>query len=209
MGYRVDVAGEQEKRARSSSGRQSLSAGDWVDIALVALGEGGLAAVAIEPLAKRLGATKGSFYWHFANREALIDAALARWERLNTERVIVAVEASSSEPVAENRLRRLFKEVPAAGGGDDVEVALLAEARHPQVSAALRRVAERRISYVTQVFVDLGFSHAEAQRRGLLSYTFHTGQISLLHADPDALPRTRQDRRHYLDTLIHTLLRAD
>ena len=41
----------------------------------------GLAAVAVEPLAARLGATKGSFYWHFRNRDAMLEAALQRWER--------------------------------------------------------------------------------------------------------------------------------
>jgi len=51
-----------------------------VDAALAAIAEGGLAAVAVVPLAERLGATKGSFYWHFPSREALVEAALAAWD---------------------------------------------------------------------------------------------------------------------------------
>ena len=45
-----------------------LSAEDWAVAALDVIAESGLAAVAVEPLAKRLGVTKGSFYWHFPSR---------------------------------------------------------------------------------------------------------------------------------------------
>ncbi|MBP8098362.1 MAG: helix-turn-helix transcriptional regulator, partial [Arenimonas sp.] len=53
-----------------------LSAEDWARAALDVIAEQGLAAVAVEPLARRLGVTKGSFYWHFPSREALLVAAL-------------------------------------------------------------------------------------------------------------------------------------
>src|SRR3954447_26624309 len=56
------------------------TAEDWELAALEAIREGGLAAVAVEPLARRLGVTKGSFYWHFKDRAALLDAAIHRWE---------------------------------------------------------------------------------------------------------------------------------
>jgi AcrR family transcriptional regulator len=189
--------------------RRSLTAGDWVEAALELIAEGGLAKVAVEPLAKRLDATKGSFYWHFTNREALIDAALARWEALNTERVLALVDAVDPEPTPEQRLRKLFTTVPLATTGDTVEVALLATAGHPQVAAALQRVTERRIDYVTAVFVDCGFPPDEARRRGLVAYTSHLGQNHLIHAAPHVLPGGKQDRKRYLDTLIFTLLRRE
>ena len=76
-----------ETRARTRLKRQ-----DWVDAALEAIADGGLAAVAVVPLAERLGATKGSFYWHFPSREALIEAALAAWEQTTTSAVIAEIE---------------------------------------------------------------------------------------------------------------------
>jgi AcrR family transcriptional regulator len=42
--------------------------GRWVEEGLRALGDGGLDAVRIEPLAQAIGVTKGGFYWHFADR---------------------------------------------------------------------------------------------------------------------------------------------
>ena len=82
-----------------------LSADDWAVAALGALAGGGLSAVAVEPLAARLGATKGSFYWHFAGREALVAATLERWERTATEDVIAAIGV---EPDLAARLRLLM-----------------------------------------------------------------------------------------------------
>lgn len=193
-------------RNKPRSRRERLAAQDWIDAALAAIAEGGLAAVSVEPLAARLGATKGSFYWHFANRAALVEAALRHWEESGTEQVIDTVDP---EPDPEQRLRDLFKAVPAAGGGDPVEVALLATAGDPQVAPVLRRITERRVDYVTEIFADIGFPRDEARRRGLLVYTAHLGQTQLVHAVPHVLPATGNDRRRYLDTLIFTALRRE
>ena len=57
----------------------ALTREDWTRAALLAIAEGGTGAVAVEPLAARLGATKGSFYWHFRSRSDLLAAALATW----------------------------------------------------------------------------------------------------------------------------------
>ena len=83
-----------------------LSAEDWALAALDVIAEQGLAAVAVEPLARRLGVTKGSFYWHFPSREALLVAALERWEKTEQDTVFGQMEAVSDPRV---RLRELFQ----------------------------------------------------------------------------------------------------
>lgn len=167
------------------------------------MGEGGLAAVAVEPLATRLGTTKGSFYWHFANRQALIDAALERWAEVSTEAVISAVEREADP---ERRLRALFARATEGAAKDPLEVSLLATAAHPGVAAALDRVTERRVGYLAQLFAELGFAREEAERRGLLAYTAYLGHTQLVHAVPATLP-TGKARTAYLDAVIETLLR--
>ncbi|MGP3952652.1 TetR/AcrR family transcriptional regulator [Streptomyces sp. 7N604] len=194
----------REPRSRGG-GRQRLSVRDWADAALTAIGEGGLAAVAVEPLAARLGTTKGSFYWHFANREALIEAALDRWEQISTEAIIAELD---HEPDPERRLRMLFAEASASAAGDPLEVSLLATAGHPQVAAVLRRVTARRIAYVAQLFTELGFPPEEAHRRGLLAYTGYLGHTQLIHAVPETLPAGEAGTR-YLDSVIDVLLRRE
>lgn len=190
------------QRPRKTTGKARLSASDWADAALAAMSEGGLAAVAVEPLAVRLGTTKGSFYWHFANRDALIEAALERWAETETEAIITALEA---EPDPERRLRLLFGEAIRSTVEDPLEVSLLATADDPRVRAALERVTERRVAYVAQQFEEAGFPGPEARRRGLLAYTVYLGHAQLGHAVPATLPEG-EDLTRYLDRALDLLL---
>jgi AcrR family transcriptional regulator len=187
--------------------RESLTAADWTEAALAALSRGGLPAVAVEPLAKELGATKGSFYWHFADRNALITATLDLWERRDTESVIGAV-SETDDPVT--RLRRLlhlaFASVPdgTPGSVGTVELALQASAAHPLVAPTLRRVTERRLGYLTRLYTELGLTPARARDRGLLAYTAFLGHAQLAHATPDLLPQGRAFTAH-VDQVVETL----
>ncbi len=71
---------------RQKPERTRLSAEDWEDAALSLIAEQGVGALAVEALARQLGVTKGSFYWHFRTREALLQAALERWEQYGEQR---------------------------------------------------------------------------------------------------------------------------
>ena len=174
--------------------RESLTAADWTEAALDALARGGLAAVAVEPLAKELGATKGSFYWHFADRQALLQATLELWERRDTERVIAAIdETEDAETRLRNLLRLAFISVRdgSAVGAGTVELALQASAAHPLVAPTLDRVTKRRLATLTRLYTELGLSRAAARDRGLLAYTAFLGHAQLAHATPDLLPSGR------------------
>lgn len=183
--------------------RQRLSAADWIAAALAAIAEGGIRAVAVEPLATRLGATKGSFYWHFADRDALVTAALQHWERTWTEDVIATIETG---PPGTARLRRLFFLAMQAGvdGGARVELALQATPTHPLVAPVLSRVTHRRLAYLSSLFVELGFAPAEAHSRGLLAYSAHLGHAQLVHAMPEIIPDAAATPA-YADTVIAML----
>src|SRR6201998_618062 len=83
-----------------------LTPGGWARAALAAIARGGIAAVAVESVAADLGATKGSFYWHFQNRDALIQAPLDLWEQSRPESVI---EELDQDPDPAARLRKLLE----------------------------------------------------------------------------------------------------
>jgi AcrR family transcriptional regulator len=183
--------------------RPRLSRNDWVQAALDAIAEGGLAAVAVAPLAKQLGATKGSFYWHFANREALLDAALSDWEQSHTAAVIAEIEGSADDPL--DQLRLLFKRVTALAARDRIELALLATAEHPVVQPVLDRVTSRRIDFAAELFRRLGFSRTEAKRRALVAYSAYLGHAQLVHVTPQLLPQTQAAKRAYLDHVLGAL----
>lgn len=180
--------------------RQRLSASDWTTAALESLAEGGLAAVAVEPIASRLGATKGSFYWHFPSREALVTAALELWERVDTEDVIAEID---TEPAGLPRLRALIVGAVEGRTGDaaGAELALQATARHPLVAPVLARVTRRRLDYLAQQFAELGFPPEEAARRAQLAYTSYLGIAQLVHATPGEVDLSPA----YLDTMLRTL----
>lgn len=176
--------------------RKRLSARDWTAAAVEALAAGGVAAVAVEPLAARLGTTKGSFYWHFTGRDALLEAALAHWERAGTEDVIALV---ASEPDVHARLRKLL--TVAIGGDDSVELALQSSAAHPLVAPVLARVTRRRLAYLTTLFAEIGFPPEGARHRSRLAYTAYLGHAQLRHATPELTV----EGPGYLDAVIAAL----
>lgn len=160
-----------------------LSAEDWALAALDVIAESGLASVAVEPLAKRLGVTKGSFYWHFPSRDALLVAALERWEVMEQEAVFGKLEAVS-DPRA--RLRDLFLLVAHEYKTHIIYSELLKALDHPAVQPVLSRVSERRLDYLTASFRQAGLPRLEAQQRARLTYSAYVGflQLSLQLAQP-------------------------
>ncbi|MGZ3143159.1 TetR/AcrR family transcriptional regulator [Lentzea chajnantorensis] len=155
---------------------------DWTEKALRALAEGGLGAVAIEPLAAREGATKGSVYHHFKSRKELLRATVERWEREHTEKVIELVEA---ELTPEARLRTLFATVLDRTHKGSVEMALQAGADDEVIAPVLRRVTEKRIAYLAVLFEQLGFAREQARKRALIAFSLYLGQAQMWVTSPE------------------------
>jgi len=188
----------------------ALAAADWVEAACRAMAEAGVGAVAVEPLARRLGVTKGSFYWHFPNRETLLRAALQRWEEAATEEVIAGL-AAIADP--RQRLARLIATAFAEPAGDAgaaavrthaFNLAVADAAADPTVGPVLRRVSERRIAYLEESFRALAFPPEEARHRALLAYAAYVGTLRLAREAPARLPRG-EDLAAYHRHLVETL----
>src|SRR6478609_2784515 len=119
----------------------------WVDAAYEAFAELGLAGVRVEAVARRLGVTKGSFYWHFTDRQALVEAVVARWEKTQTDAVIERAQAVSQDP--RDRLAALFvdvaKQAPHRSGERYLYLDASDAGADEQVVDAVRRVTRRRV----------------------------------------------------------------
>ena len=183
--------------------RTRLNRDDWTAAALVALAEGGVAAVAIEPLAARLGTTKGSAYWHFPTRDELLRATLDRWEHRHTGAVIALMD-TETDPA--RRLSRLLASVVEPAHAPSIELALVASADIPAVADALARVAARRVAYLADQFGALGFAPDEADRRALLAYSAYLGYGQLTRTAPASTPQSLDERRAMLATSLRVLL---
>jgi len=182
--------------------RPRLSRESWIEAATALVAEGGIAAVAVEPLAARLGATKGSFYWHFTNRDDLVQAVLDAWVDKHTEAIIRYAEA---EPDPRARLHRLFVDVEVARRDSRVELKLLASRDDPRVDKVLQQVTHRRLEYLTQCYRGLGLDDEAAANRALLAYVSRIGLIHAQHATGDGvLPEDR--RPSYLAFLEEILM---
>ncbi|PWJ48178.1 transcriptional regulator, TetR family [Quadrisphaera granulorum] len=143
------------------------TAEDWVAAAYDRFRTDGLAAVRVEAVARDLGATKGSFYWHFADRAALVAAVVERWERERTDRLVAAADATDGPADPRARLERLF----AAVAADPVlgEDPLYLEAADEGVAEAVARVSQRRVEHVAALLEELGVEPRAAHQRALLA----------------------------------------
>jgi AcrR family transcriptional regulator len=188
---------------QKATGHRRLTRDDWISAALGAIADGGLAAVGVEPLAAGLGATKGSFYWHFENRDALIEAAIGRWEEETTTDVVAEITAARDAPASQ--FRRLVASVVERAEQDRVGPALLASATHPSVAPALERITAARLSLIATVLERLGFPPSQARRRALLAYSAYLGHGQLALSTRSALPATAAGRRAYLNDAIRAL----
>jgi AcrR family transcriptional regulator len=175
---------------------------DWIREALFAIAEGGSAAVAVEPLARRLGATKGSFYWHFHDRRALVAEALAFWEREYTDAAIDAVE-QIADPV--ERIETLLVAVMADDREGQADVGLLGSAYDPLVASVFARVQQKRFAFLERCFRDAGFTPAAARHRARIAYGGFIAWFEQRRVDPGSPPSARE-LKAYQRTLLSLLL---
>lgn len=180
---------------------ERLSVEEWRDAALRALAEGGVSAVAIEPLAKALGVTKGSGYWHFENRDALLRATLEEWELRSTQKVITRL-LPIEDP--RERLIALFRHAFVHSLDSRVYVALAGADHDPIVASALRRVSQTRLGFLTECYRGMKLSEAHARNRALVAYASYLGVIMLRRHASDFV--SARDREGFLDDLIEAVL---
>lgn len=162
----------------------------WLAAAWKALARGGVDGVRIEPLAARLGVTKGSFYWHYRDRAALLEALLADWEQRATQVVITRVDASSETP--RERLAELLRVTTSAPEAPDAEHAIRAwGAGDAAVRERLARIDERRETYVEDLLLAAGVPAARAGHRARALYLALIGEYArVAHGGPPTSPAT-------------------
>ena len=143
-----------------------LSAKDWLDQGLRTLAERGFTALKAEPLAKAMGVSRGSFYWHFADIGAFHAAILKHWRDVAAEQIIADLEAASghTDPV-QLLLRQAF------GGRPALENAVRTWASvDPRAQKAVRAIDRRRLNYVEGMLKANGLSPGVARARAQILY---------------------------------------
>jgi AcrR family transcriptional regulator len=169
----------------------------WIDAALHALAEGGPDAVRVEALAVSLGVSKGGFYWHFSDRQALLEEMLDTWEKAGTVDVIARVDSLPIEPQA--KLRRLFELAPSADFA--VELALRDWSRRDSdVAERLRRIDDRRMGFLRSLFGQFCADDSDVEARSMLAYSLLIGSYFI------AAQHGRKSRSEMLQLAVDRLL---
>jgi AcrR family transcriptional regulator len=169
-----------------------LSAKDWLDQGLKTLAESGFTALKADPLAKAMGVSRGSFYWHFADIAAFHAAILEHWRDLAAERVIADLEADAGH---ENPLPLLLRR--AFGARLALEKAVRSwAALDPLVQGAVQAIDRRRLSYIETLLKASGVSSGIAGARAQILYWAFLG-----YALSDQ-PLSRARQQAVLDELL-------
>jgi AcrR family transcriptional regulator len=147
--------------------------------------------VRVEALAASLGVSKGGFYWHFKDRQGLLDEMLDSWEKAMVEDVIASVESQPADPQA--KLQHLF--ALASTVDFSVELAIRDWSRRDaKVAARLRRIDGRRMAYLRSLFGQLcGDDEDEVEARSMLTYSLFVGSYFIV-AQPDGKSRSQMVR---------------
>lgn len=168
-------------RRTGTEPRTQLDPAAWVDAAIDVFAREGVTGLRVEVLAKHCGVTKGSFYWHFKDRQALLDAVLARWKEGRIRDIEKTTAMMQGDP--RDQLHYVIEVYGANRNrkGMSIELAVRDWARHDAKAAAVvEEVDLYRLECTRKLFVNAGMSDAEAKSRSLLLYACVFG-LSLMH----------------------------
>lgn len=182
--------------------RQTLTAEHWAEAALDVIASGGIEAVAVEPLARVLKVTKGSFYWHYTNRDALVARALEVWERQETVDMIARAE---QEPSPRERIHTFFRSAANTDARSERVLLALSGSKHTAARACVQRVTEAWRAYIEASYRGLGMEPAQARNWATFAYSTFMGTVRMRRDNPDALPSGPQFN-DYLRFLIRSLI---
>lgn len=181
--------------------RTALTPERWIEAATEVLVDQGIDHVRVDVLARALKVTRGSFYWHFRERDDLLRAVLQAWRARATEQLTQRLERAHDDP--HEQLRDLIS-LPFRGRSAHraarIELAIRAWARRDATARAVVDEADAaRIGYIAQVFSALGFGIRQARSRAFMLYSYELAE-SLL--SPREGTQQRLERARFAEQLL-------
>ena len=125
----------------------------WISAGLSALKNGDSSTLRAELLAKQLGTTKGSFYWHFADVPTYRDAVIDSWRNEVLNGIVTQLSANGAP---EQRLHAFGQQILC----DKVDPAIRIWAKsHAYARLTLAQIDEQRLTYITTLLASLGIAN--------------------------------------------------
>lgn len=182
---------------------KDLSRNDWLKAARLGLLTGGVEAVRVEKLARNLRVTKGSFYWHFKDREELLDLLLREWEEELLKDIIPRLNGRRGREALRMLLRLMVARVPLGEEGIlPSDAAMFTWASVSPVVAQRVNRAERKRIHLLKTIIGRA-PHVE------LIYLVWVGFVARGLRDPDSRKGFPQIVRMMLDLFPPGKLRRD
>jgi AcrR family transcriptional regulator len=170
----------------------------WIAAGFLRLGAEGLDAVRVEVLARDLGVSKGSFYWHFQDREDLLAKLLSRWESNETEWLR---ESATDREAAATRWARFVRRCTDPER-TPIEAAIRAWARHDsRVARIVSAVEKEMASFIAAVLREIGFTHRTAEAWSALALLVYLGWLDRATRDGE-FARNDRSLGEFLSELI-------
>lgn len=193
----------RKRRASSRddhTARETLKPEAWIEAATEVLVNQGIDHVRVDVLAGELKVTRGSFYWHFRDREELLRRVLAAWSESSTENLTRRLIDAHPDPRQQLRdVLSLPFRGKAAVRGARIELAIRAWARRDEMARhAVDESDASRMAYIAQIFSALGFPVVEAQQRAFAIYSYVVGESLMANQGSEA---TRAERRKFMERL--------
>jgi AcrR family transcriptional regulator len=192
------TAAARPRRAKAGAAyaaRGALTPERWIEAATEVLVNQGIDSVRVDVLAQQLQVTRGSFYWHFRDREELLRRVLQAWREQATVQLTLRLEGAHAD--AREQLRDIIS-LPIRGRSAQraarIELAIRAWARRDAMARqAVDEADGARLAYISQVFSSLGFGLAEARWRAFATYAYVVAE-SQIAAPIAQLQREERDR---------------
>jgi AcrR family transcriptional regulator len=199
----TDTVATPRRKARNGgeAARASLTPETWIGAATDVLVDQGIDHVRVDLLAQHLGVTRGSFYWHFKDREDLLRRVLQAWRETATENLTARLESAHEDPLEQLRdVLSLPFRGRAAARAARIELAIRAWARRDQMARfAVDEADASRIGYIAQLFSALGFPVLEARSRAFLLYSYVVSESQMASLGSQA---QKDERRHFAERLF-------
>lgn len=168
-----------------TGGKRTIQKRDWLEAGIALLSQKGADGVRLDVLCRMLKVTKGSFYWHFENRDAFIDAIFDYWKDRYTIHMASVVTAKTTSPA--DRIRQLFFESKQGIVDFSVELAVRHWARNDRRLVQLViDVDALRLEFLEKLFVEMGKSRDEAAARASLFYSLILGDAAIFRKEAKA-----------------------
>jgi AcrR family transcriptional regulator len=140
-----------------------LSREEWLARALDVIAREPHGKLRIHELVKSIGVTRGSFYWHFKDREDFVKSLAEYYDRWSTDQVIGVAEGAGGDP--KNRIRALMEFVFRNRIGRYEKAVRAWAFQEPAVAKAIRRTDRNRVTFARTLFREMGFTGDELETR--------------------------------------------